>query len=589
MVDSGIYESILEDIKGGVLCLRLDGRITIFNRAASRMLDVPRDVVGRTFADVFVAHERLTDFNECIFDAIYQDGVRHQRVVEVSSGAETRAIAVDTSFLQGTTGSGEARREGVIALLSDVTEVRRLREAERELAESVRAQHMELQAAHVKIQDANEVLSRALRKGRWVAVAIIGVVSLAGLAGIEGGLFAGGDEPLPARIEVDQDDVRTMEVTPRRLRVTVSVPGQLVAGQTVTVTSPVAGQVRDPAFEFGDTVVAGQRLLDLYAAEAYEQHRDAEANHIKALRRYNELENWHNGIEVARARRAVNRAKVELRNRERDLDEAVFLLDKGLIPQSEHEAAVQRHDNQQVDYELAESDLETVLAGGSAEELRLAGLELETARGRLQAAELLLEQTVVTAPIDGVILPARTPTSAGTVLARAFPSGWPVTQGAPIAVIDDLATLMVLGHVGEADVVNINAEQQVAVTGEAFHDLQLRGVVSYVSPKATRTPGRRSPTFEVRVLLEGIGSAERRRLRPGMSADLEVVVRDEPEALLVPIEAVQVRGGRTWLRIRNRDTDDIGEVPVEVGRTTLREIEIVSGVEAGSEIVLPST
>ena len=74
-----------------------------------------------------------------------------------------------------------------------------------------------------------------------------------------------------------------------------------------------------------------------------------------------------------------------------------------------------------------------------------------------------------------------------------------------------------------------------------------------------------------------------------MSANLEVVVYDKPDALLVPLNAVQTRGGKTWVRVKNKDTGAVRQIQVDAGLTTLNAVEILRGLKAGDEVVLAGT
>ena len=71
-----------------------------------------------------------------------------------------------------------------------------------------------------------------------------------------------------------------------------------------------------------------------------------------------------------------------------------------------------------------------------------------------------------------------------------------------------------------------------------------------------------------------------------MSANVTVVTRDEPAALLVPLSAV--RGGQGSYRVRVRDKDGGAprDVPVEVGQTTVHEVEITGGLEPGDQVIV---
>ena len=382
-----------------------------------------------------------------------------------------------------------------------------------------------------------------------------------------------------------------MVIRPQRISSTIWMSGQLAPRREIAVTSPVSGKVTEVHFRYGEHVTRGQPLVELDTTEVQRSHREARAAYIKASRRLDDLEDWENSIEMVRARRVLTRARLALETQKDRLDETTFLLQQGIIPASEHESAQRQYRSRQIDHESARQDLDVVLAKGSADEQRVARLEYENARVRLRGLEDALRQAVIGAPITGVILlpsseGGRGPDSGSELIV----SGRSVTQGERLLSIGDIDGLSVTGKVDEVDIAKIRLAQKVRVSGDAFHELDLHGTVAYVSPQAAQSRSTRTPpSFEITVALEDLTDAQRERLRLGMSATLEVVIYDKPDALLVPIGAVQIRGDETWLRVRDKSTGEVRRVRVEAGLTTLDAVEIVRGVRIGEEVVLSGT
>jgi len=135
--DSLIYEMVLANMRDGVVTFDLQGRIVTFNRAAGAILKLdPEDVLGLTFAEVFLGEAQFDDFNEVVLKAIYEDEVVHSREVVVLHEGRRLDIHVSSSFL--TMGDGEtAERYGVIVVFSDVTEQRKRRKLKRLFGEYV--------------------------------------------------------------------------------------------------------------------------------------------------------------------------------------------------------------------------------------------------------------------------------------------------------------------------------------------------------------------------------------------------------------------------------------------------------------------
>ena len=594
--ESLIYESILDNMNAGVITVDADGRISAFNPAASEMLGLEREeVLGRSFADVFLTIEHLDEFNQGILDAIYDEKVGVDRVVRVDSGDSERLLWLATSYLQ-VVQEGETHKLGIVGIFSDVTEVRKLREAELQLTESVRAQNRELQDAYVKIEDRNQALAGMVKRVRIAAVGIIGLFLAVGLYAIGPDFLSAlpglSDKKVTGAIASSPDrSERLLSVTarPKRMMSSVSLSGNLVPHREINVISPIAGTVAALHFRYGERVEKGQMLLRLDATEVQREIREATAARIKALKRFNELKDWANSVDVARARQSVVRSRLALEDRKTRLDQSKFLLEKGLISALEHESAQQGYRDQKLSLEGAEFDLRNMLAKAGSDEKRVARLELENAVDRLRVLEEKLKQAVIHAPISGVVLRSQ-PGSGGGSSATALAEGRSVSPGEQLLTIGDLDNFSVTGTVDEVDVVRIRLGQGVRIVGDAFHGLELRGAVAHISSEASRVRRRNAPPkFEVMVAIDDLTPEQRRLLRPGMSADFEIVVYDKPDALTVPIRAVQMRGDETWLRVRDRNDGTVRDIRVETGLTTLDEVEILRGIEANDEVVLPAT
>lgn len=137
--DALVYARILESMRDGVVTIDLGGRIVTFNQAAGRILDKdPSAVIGRLFAEAFVADESFDDFNEVVFNAIFEGLTTHSRDISLTVGDRTMDLYVSTSFLTLDGGEGdEGRRYGVVIVFSDVTEGRKRRKIKRLFGEYV--------------------------------------------------------------------------------------------------------------------------------------------------------------------------------------------------------------------------------------------------------------------------------------------------------------------------------------------------------------------------------------------------------------------------------------------------------------------
>jgi PAS domain S-box-containing protein len=592
---SQVHEAILDNMGDGVMTVDLESRVTAFNPAASRLLGLDRDeVLGRPFGETFLMKQGMDEFSQVLLDAVQgaADGLR--RVVEVRTGEATRSFTLVASYLRANR-DGEVRTFGVVAVFGDITEVKELRETELRLARQIERQHGELQSAYIEVEEKNAQLSTALRKvqvARAAATSLIVALFVAVGAYFWRGALPGPTMDLAASARGMQDPsaVRSVTVVRRPVSSTISLAGKIEPLRTVYVASPISGRVAKVHFEYGARVTRGQRLLDLDAATARKEHRAAQIEHVRAQRRLDEIEHWANGAEATAARRAVRRAEKELERLGRKLEETAFLLKRGVIPAAEHEAAERALRNQEIDLAAARGSLEAILAKGGPDARRIARLEFDNAVARLRDLEQTLERTAVDSPVDGIILQPEAGRDGGTnAKAERISRGRSVSQGEFLLGIGDLGGFSVRGLVDEVDIARIRHGQTVRIGGDAFPGLRMQGEIVHVSSQADGHGERTDApsSFRVTAAVRSLTTRERETVRLGMSANLEIVVYQNPNALTVPIGAVLLGGGEARVRLRDRVSGALREVPVVPGFTTMDAVEIVAGLEPGDEIVLP--
>ena len=590
--DALLYRNVLESMAEGVLTVTADGRIGVLNPAASRLLGLDGVAVrGQSIAHVLTDREDLEAFNDVVLAAVYDEAVGSRSTIRLrlADGAE-RSVAVTTSYLIDR-GDGETHRAGLVAVLDDLTEVEALREAERELAEATAAQNVELRDAYREIEDKNKALDSALRKMtavRWAAMLLV-VVLFGGAAWYvwdeAGAAFAPGTAAPSAGAS---PGVRTVTVAPRRLVSTISFVGRLAPRREVSVTGRAAGKVARVLFEYGDRVQAGQPLVEIDTAETRRRYLEAQTGYLDAREKLRELENWEKSREIARVRQSLTLAGMELESRRDKVAETALLLEQGVIPASKHKAAEQQYERQRLRYAAAERDMEAAREKADADAVRIARLRMENAETRMRRLEKTLEDAVVRAPVSGVVLQpgagkgGRKSDGDGGPLA----AGQSVNEGGYLLSIADLSGLTVAGGIDEVDVVKVKPGQRVRIDGDAFPDLVFEGRIARVSPQSRSKAGARVPMFDVTAAVDDLAGEHLARLRLGMSANVTVVTRDEPAALLVPVAAVQGGQGRYRVRVKDKDGGAPRVVPVEVGQTTVHEVEITSGLKPGDEVIV---
>ena len=588
-----LRDEVLESLHDGVIIVGAGGAIELVNPAAERILGISAgEVAGRGFGEAFIAREGLDELTEVMLEAVQgtAHGVRRAVTLRAGAGEGTKLVSAVASYLQDD-GSG---RRAVICVFSDVTELRDLQHRELEMAREAERQHERLQEAYREIEERNEALTRHARRvqrARVAATAIVIAVFLGagafalrpplslslppalnpfapGRTGAAGG--AGG--------EVGADgEPRTVTARAGSIESLVVLSAALAPWREVRIESPLGGRVDALHVAYGQSVAAGEPLVEFDRAELERSYGAARLAYLERAQALERLEAWATSPDVATARRALGKATIELDNRTRQLARTTILLREGLIAAKEHEEAKRQLDNQRLDVEAAEEELATVLAQGGEQAVAAARLEVAAAGARMERLARDRDHAVLSAPNDGVVLnPARGE--------RAVAVGRSYTRGDLVLSLGDFERMAAHALADEIDVVRITEGQRARVRGYAFPGLLLQGRVERAAWQAE--PVRGAPQYQVVVILDPFQPGERERLRPGMSCRIEIVVYRNPNAVLVPVDAVRRRGGEDTVTVWNEAAGEREQRTVTAGETTLREVEIVAGLAAGEQVIV---
>ncbi len=200
--------------------------------------------------------------------------------------------------------------------------------------------------------------------------------------------------------------------------------------------------------------------------------------------------------------------------------------------------------------------------------------KLERNHERLRNLQLQVEQCTIRAPHDGFIIYANDRRHQ----VRIEP-GVSVRRKQDLFLLPDLSRMEVvtLLHESIADEVRNGMPARVRVDG--LPDRVLEGHVESISQLPIREQFNDVRYFIGHVQLDAIP----RGLRPGMSAEVEIMTSLRQGVLAIPTEALAVELGRDVCYVRSPDGLERREV--KVGKSTLDLIEVIVGLDAGEEVV----
>jgi RND family efflux transporter MFP subunit len=245
---------------------------------------------------------------------------------------------------------------------------------------------------------------------------------------------------------------------------------------------------------------------------------------------------------------------------------------------SDYENAVMRYQRQ----------LKENIAEQAQEEARFSSAERKYNLERVKLADInkQLENAVIRAKRPGLVVYGAADQNSQRFRGNnqeAIQEGATVRERQPILTIPDMRKMAVKVNIHESAVQRIIVGQQVNVLVDAFPDQKLTGVVTKVAVVADSANSFMNPDLKVyptTITIDGTHDW----LRPGMSAEVEILVDTLDDAIYVPLQAVTYyndqrvvyvsRGGRAERR------------PVEVGTFSESFIQITSGLSPGEEVLL---
>ena len=157
---------------------------------------------------------------------------------------------------------------------------------------------------------------------------------------------------------------------------------------------------------------------------------------------------------------------------------------------------------------------------------------------------------------------------------------WP---GAPLAELPDTSSLRVSARVDETERGGLALKQLVTVQLDAIPDRQFTGTVEQISTIATEDFSAGWPiprNFDLRIALDQADP----RLKPGMTAQVTVVVDRVADALVVPVQASFQEGGATVAYIL--DGSKFRERAIEVARRSGDRVLVAKGLQPGDHVAL---
>lgn len=359
--------------------------------------------------------------------------------------------------------------------------------------------------------------------------------------------------------ETDDTSIPTARVKQGQVTIKISETGELRAQDQVVISAETDKQILWLVPE-GTTVEEGDTLIR-YESEKYIISKgEAESGVLVAQ------------SDLVRAESDLEALEAREQSAKKNLETLPDLVKKGFIQQSEVEQA-----------ELAYLELKSKARSLKAA-LNAAQANVQRAQRGLDQQERKLRQGAVLAPRAGLVVYAMT----GDVEnQKKISVGMIPFEGQELMYLPDISSMMVDTEISEVDLARVNNGMPVEIRLDAYTDAVFKGQVTYIADlakrKISRVTGKATGAKVFDVTIQVLD--QDKRLKPGLTATLDILVGQHENVLSIPLEAVFLDDqDQTITYVKRRGGVDVRRI--HIIESNDRVAVVKDGLDAGEEILL---
>jgi RND family efflux transporter MFP subunit len=341
--------------------------------------------------------------------------------------------------------------------------------------------------------------------------------------------------------------VKAVSIQKGELVMKLKSPGEAVTEKNVLLKAEVSGTIKNLKVREGQHVGANDLLLEIDDQEYRLRLERAEATRLKYL---SELLLEQQFSEPQQELDELSRERIK--KSEEEFAEAGSLFGQGMISRDEFEKVKKA-------YELV-----LIQTGRKKDEVMASAKGLTQAEIDVKIAQMDLEKTQIRAPFGGIITDIK-------VSPKEI-----ISAGRELFTLVDISLIKVQAKVLESEVGKMKVGRKANLTFSAYPGRIFNGKVEAISPIVNPA----DKTCTVHILVEN----PQEEIKPGMHAEVEIAADVYPDRLLVPQEAVLVRGGRKLVFVVE---DGLAKWRyIEVGLENEDYAEVLDGVKDGEMVIV---
>jgi HlyD family secretion protein len=362
-----------------------------------------------------------------------------------------------------------------------------------------------------------------------------------------------------ATISVPMERVRVATVTHGDLVRDISIQGRVVAAVSPTLYATAPGSITLNV-EAGERVLAGQVVATVDSPELmsrWQQAQSAFEQRQMELERQR-IESRQQALEKRKAADLADVALIAARREKRRADQAN---EKGVIPRIDYEKAQDDLRNAELAYQHAVADAELF---EERLDFELRASEFDVNRQKLLVEDLRrqVDDLSINSPVSGIV---------GDLLVDQKAA---VTRDTPVMAVVDLSRFEVEASIpeGYADDLSVGMQSVVSVGGNKF-----TAQIVAVSPEIIDN--------EVKARLRFVGDEQPVNLRQNQRLQARILLASHDDVLLVQRGQFLDSGAGRVAYVIGEDGLATRR-PIETGARSLGAVEIISGLDAGDQIVI---
>ncbi len=359
--------------------------------------------------------------------------------------------------------------------------------------------------------------------------------------------------------------VQLTEVRTESIQRIIRAEGLLRALDQSAVMPKISAPVSRFFVNRGDHVRQGQLLATLENRDLAAAVVDSKGTYEQAAANYRNVRAATVPDEVVKAEADVRAARQQMEAAKKLLDSREQLFREGALARRQVDEASVAFVQARSQHETAQKHLESLESVARHEEIKSAEGQLESAKGKYEAAQAQLAYSEVHSPIAGVVAD------------RAIFPGEMASPGTPLLTIVDVSSVIARVNLPQAQAAYVRLGQAARIVA-TDSPIEATGKVTVVSPAVDP----QSTTVEIWVQAANPGE----RFRPGGTVHVEIAADVIPGATVVPIEAIlpAAEGGSILMAV---GADSVAhQHKIEVGVRTAEKAQILTGARAGERVVI---